>query len=125
LFARAAETLTRHFSGNQNTILFSSWQLSLTEIALSTLYILALTLQKLAFFMMEQDIQEAASMDGWTDFAFTRLLSFTHSSFLYIFDCLCRLPCILFSSHLTKVAYYLYRLTLTSKDQILHDLCFV
>lgn len=63
-------------------------------------------------------------MDGWTDFAFTRLLSFQHSSILYIFDCLCRLfAYYLLLLHLTKVAYYLYLLTLTSKSQILHDLC--
>jgi hypothetical protein len=50
LFARAAETLTRHFSGNQNTILSYHGCSLLPRLSF---LLFALDLQKLAFFMME------------------------------------------------------------------------
>jgi len=74
---------------------------------------------------MGRDIQEAASTDRMEGLCFTAFAFFETSSFyffFYLFDCLCRLFCIYLFLPYT-VAHYHYRLTLTSKDQILHDLC--
>jgi hypothetical protein len=91
----------------------------LLRLTLLLLTFFALILQKLAFFM-KGDIQEAASKDGWTDFAFTRLLLYSTFSFLHLLrlSLSTLLHFYFFSLHLTKVAYFHYRLIPTSKPNL-------
>jgi len=77
--ARAAETLTRHFSGT-TLLLFLITSFSFTETRSFLLQFWTFIAKAGVIYEGARDIQEAASKDGWTDFAFIAICFFQQFS---------------------------------------------